>query len=202
MTQNQVTLSTVRTIDEYQDVLCSNTEELERLNKMIQDTLYLAKSENQLLHSKKEHLHLRKIIEPLIEYYEILSEEKNVRLELTGDSIQFGDKHMLQRAVGNILSNALRHCENDSVISVYISSDNMFNTIKITNTGDEIPQNAIPYLFDRFYRADKSRKHVRSVGAGLGLAIAQSIVQLHKGQITVSSSEHLTEFQIVLSKNE
>ncbi|WP_048667373.1 ATP-binding protein, partial [Vibrio crassostreae] len=100
-----------------------------------------------------------------------------VCLELRGDGEQFCDKQMLQRAVGNIVSNALRHCDVGSVVSIQIAEEGEeYNSIKIKNIGETIPESALAYLFDRFYRADKSRKHSRSIGAGLGLAITRSIV--------------------------
>ncbi|MGR5129767.1 heavy metal sensor histidine kinase [Photobacterium swingsii] len=206
MTQTQVALSSARTIDEYQDILGSNAEEIERLNKTIKDTLYLAKSENQLLHSNKEPLKLAVIIQPLIEYYELLAEDKNVtidivELNLTEGDAQFGDKQMLQRAISNILSNALRHCDANTAITIQLSSDDDFNVIKIINTGEPIPASSLPYLFDRFYRTDKSRKHTSSVGAGLGLAITKSITQAHGGDISVSSIQRVTAFSLMLKKD-
>lgn len=206
MTQTQVALSSARTINEYQDILGSNAEEIERLNKTIRDTLYLAKSENQLLHSNKEPLTLAVIIQPLIEYYELLAEDKNVtidivELNLTEGDAQFGDKQMLQRAISNILSNALRHCDSNTAITIQLSSDGDFNVIKIINTGEPIPASSLPYLFDRFYRADKSRKHTSSVGAGLGLAITKSITQAHGGDISVSSIQRVTAFSLMLKKD-
>ncbi len=202
MTQTHVALSVKRNANEYQEILLSNAEELERLNKTIKDTLYLAKSENHLLHSSKESLQLADVISPLLEFYQFIAEEKGVHLELSGDGIQFGDKQMLQRAVGNILSNALRHCDNNSLISINISQSAERNSIKIQNTGEPIPEASLPYLFDRFYRVDKSRQHSQSIGAGLGLAITRAIVQAHGGEISVSCQHRVTEFNLVMNKNE
>lgn len=202
MTQTHVTLSSKRTAEEYEEILLSNVEEMERLNKTIQDTLYLAKSENHLLHTNKEMLQLAEVIRSLLEFYEFMADEKEVCLELRGDSEQFGDKQMLQRAVGNIISNALRHCDVGSVVSIQLSEGEEYNSIKIKNIGETIPESSLPYLFDRFYRADKSRQHSRSIGAGLGLAITRAIVQTHGGEITVSSSERVTEFTLTMKKGE
>lgn len=203
MTQTHVTLSSKRTEEVYEEILLSNVEELERLNKTIQDTLYLAKSENHLLHTNREMLQLAEVIRPLLEFYEFMADEKEVCLELLGGGKQFGDKQMLQRAVGNIISNALRHCDVGSVVSIQIAEEGgEYNSIKIKNTGETIPESSLPYLFDRFYRADKSRKHSRSIGAGLGLAITRSIVQAHGGEIIVSSIERVTEFTLTMKKGE
>lgn len=201
MTQTQVVLGSERTIEEYQSTLASNIEEIERLNKTIADTLYLAKSENQLLHTTRKVLKLESVILPLFEYYEALAEEKDVRLVIKGSGVQLGDKEMLQRAFGNIISNAIRHCDANSTITVAISQDGQFNIVKISNVGEVIPSGSIPLIFDRFYRSDKSRVYTQSVGAGLGLAIAKSIVQAHGGRIDVTSNSELTQFVLSLKNN-
>ncbi|MBD1555729.1 heavy metal sensor histidine kinase [Vibrio sp. S9_S30] len=197
MMQTQVALVAKRSVEEYQDILASNLEELERLNKTISDTLYLAKSENELLHKAKTELHLRDIFTSLLDYYEALAEEENVRITVDGEMTLLGDKDMLQRAFGNVLSNALRHCFPDTEISVLISDSGGRKTVKISNTGEPIPQSSLPYIFDRFYRSDKSRVHSNSVGAGLGLPIAKAIMHAHGGDIAVSSIENRTEFEFV-----
>ncbi|WP_375753435.1 heavy metal sensor histidine kinase [Vibrio sp. HN007] len=200
MTQTQVVLASSRSVGEYQDVLGSNIEELERLNKTIRDTLYLAKSENQLLHSNKEALKLEELISSLMEFYDFIADEKGVSLTLEGCATQFGDKVMLQRAIGNIISNALRHCDRDSVVTIKILENENFNIVNIANHGETIPEQSLPFIFERFYRADKSRQHSQSIGAGLGLPIAKSIVQAHGGSISVVSSNQKTEFTLVFDK--
>ena len=202
MTQTQVVLSSSRSVEEYQDVLGSNIEELERLNKTIRDILYLAKSENQLLHSNKEMLKLEELVSSLLEFYGFIADEKGVDLTLEGSATQFGDKVMLQRAIGNIISNALRYCDKESIITIQILENENFNIIKIANHGETIPEQSLPFIFERFYRVDKSRKHSQSIGAGLGLPIAKSIVQAHGGSISVVSVNQKTEFTLVLDRRD
>ncbi|MCL9775394.1 heavy metal sensor histidine kinase [Vibrio methylphosphonaticus] len=199
MTQTQVALGTERSIEEYQDILVSNIEELERFNKTISDTLYLAKSENKLLYKTESELELKEVITPLLEYYEVLAEEKNVRFTLDGSSTLFGDKDMLQRAFGNVLSNALRHCFHNTDISVVISESEMSNKVTISNVGEPIPLSSLPYIFDRFYRSDKSRVHNGSVGAGLGLPIAKAIMKAHNGDILVNAKDERSEFVFIFN---
>lgn len=198
MTQTQVALSAKRPAEEYEDVLFSNVEELERITKTISDTLYLAKSENQLLHMHIEPIELHQEMQSLLDYLGIIAEEKNVSLQLMGTAQQTGDRLMLQRAFSNILSNAIRHSDDNSVISVELTGTGEWNTVSIKNTGETIPEESLPFLFERFYRADKSRQHSASTGAGLGLAIAKSIIQSHGGTITVSSEKRITEFVMTL----
>ncbi|MDW1735151.1 heavy metal sensor histidine kinase [Vibrio sp. Vb2235] len=199
MTQTQVALSLERSIEEYQDILVSNIEELERFNKTISDTLYLAKSENRLLHKHEAELELSEVIVPLLEYYEVLAEEKNVRFTLDGSSTQLGDRDMLQRAFGNVLSNALRHCFHNTDISVVISESETSNKVTISNVGEPIPLSSLRYIFERFYRSDKSRVHNGSIGAGLGLPIAKAIMKAHHGDILVNAKDERTEFVFIFN---
>ncbi|EKA5859666.1 heavy metal sensor histidine kinase [Vibrio alginolyticus] len=199
LTQTQVALGIERSVEEYQDILVSNIEELERFNKTISDTLYLAKSENRLLHKTDAELELREVINPLLEYYDVLAEEKNVRFTLDGSSTLFGDKDMLQRAFGNVLSNALRHCFHNTDISVVISESETSNKVIISNVGEPIPLSSLPYIFERFYRSDKSRAHNGSVGAGLGLPIAKAIMKAHHGDILVNAKDERTEFVFIFN---
>ncbi|UJF20192.1 heavy metal sensor histidine kinase (plasmid) [Vibrio sp. SS-MA-C1-2] len=194
MMQTQVAINKDRTADEYYNVLVSNIEEIERINKVISDTLYLAKSENNLLHKTKFKLRFKDILLPLVDYYEVLAEDKNVIITVNGDANILADKEMLQRAFGNVLSNALRHCYSETEITIDISEYQEQKMVKISNYGEPIPKDSLPFIFERFYRSDKSRVHSSSVGAGLGLPIAKAIMNEHNGDLTVNSNGNITEF--------
>lgn len=194
--QTQVVLSKDRCLLEYQDTLASNLEELERVNKTINDTLYLAKAENLLLYQNDEWLNLCKEISPLIEYYNIAGEDKSVKIIMKGEGEIYCDKLMFQRALNNLLSNAIRHAEPNSIINIILKQSDSTIAIGIINIGDTIPESSLPFVFDRFYRADKSRKHIHSIGAGLGLAITKSILETYGATIKVRSKEGKTEFWI------
>lgn len=194
MTQTHVTLSQPRTPNEYQEILSSNLEELERINKTINDTLYLAKSENDLLLKDNMQLDLEQLFAPIIEYYSIVSEETGVTIHLSGNGSLWGDKSMMQRVANNLLSNAIRHSAPDSDIQIKIEENQSNIVLSISNIGDKIPDKDLPFIFERFYRADKSRQHSSSTGAGLGLTIVRSIVNLHNGDISVQSEGKKTTF--------
>lgn len=194
--QTQVVLSKNRDLVEYQDVLGSNLEELERINKTINDILYLAKSENSLLYQNNEKLNLSEEISRLVEYHDIACEEKGVSIQLEGQGEFFCDKSMFQRAMNNLLSNAIRHASPNSNIQVIIKQIGNKLSIGVINHGDTIPKSSLPFIFDRFYRADKSREHTNSVGAGLGLSITRSIIDAYGGTILAKSSDSFTEFWI------
>ncbi|ENY5165505.1 TPA: heavy metal sensor histidine kinase [Vibrio parahaemolyticus] len=197
-TQNQVILGACRTPEEYQDAIASTLEELNRITKTINDLLYIAKAENKLIHRHDEVFAVQEEIDRLVAYFEILAEDADVQIVSSGDGQLYMDKNMFERAVGNLLSNAIRHAYADSTIVIDVQEVDEQVTISVSNQGDTIAEQNLPYLFDRFYRADKSRQHVGSVGAGLGLSITQSIVQAYEGQIKVTSDKDKTRFVMML----
>ena len=198
MTQTQVALSRARTADEYREVLYSNAEEFERLARMISDMLFLAKSDNALIEPGQVPVDLAKEVRELFEFYEALAEERTVRLSLVGEGQVAGDKLMLRRAISNLLSNAIRHTNQGGEINVrIIRLDDDKTRLVIENTGDTISAEHLPRLFDRFYRVDPSRQR-NTDGAGLGLAITKSIVEVHAGRIMVLSESGKTRFELTL----
>jgi len=198
-TQTQVVLSSDRELSEYHNTLGSNLEELERINKTINDTLYLAKADNALLYQNRQVLDLNKEIAQLVDYHNMLAEEKGLTIKLEGHGNYYFDQHMFQRVINNLLSNAIRHAYDNSVISILIqSSANQDKTISVINTGDTIPKASLPFIFDRFYRDDKSREHDYGFGAGLGLAIAKAIIETCGGTISAESTDGNTKFEIYL----
>ncbi|MBI3524767.1 MAG: heavy metal sensor histidine kinase [Betaproteobacteria bacterium] len=196
--QTQVALSQSRSADAYREVLYSNLEEFERLARMAGDMLFLAKADNGLVAPNLVKLDLAGEIDELIEFYEALADEQKVTIIRNGSASVQGDQIMLRRAIGNLLSNAIRHAPRDTSVKVEIANaDGEGVRIAVENSGSTIPPEHLPRLFDRFYRVDPARQH-SSDGAGLGLAIAKSIVEAHGGRITVSSEEGVTRFTLSL----
>jgi len=199
LTQTQVMLSRARTVDEYQDVLASNAEELERMARMIADMLFLAKADNDLVIPNLEAVDLRAEAEALASFYEAVAEENGVTLTVDGSVTVAGDRLMLRRAIGNLLSNAFGHTPRGGYVRIRIGMDrDRMATIQVENTGETISPEHLPHLFDRFYRADPSRKRLAD-GAGLGLAITRSIIQAHGGTVSVQSAEGVTVFNLKIS---
>lgn len=201
LTQTQVTLSKVRTPTEYQDVLVSNTEELERLSRMVSDMLFLAQAENSLSIPNLERTDLRAEAQAVLDFYEALAAEKSIALAITGAGTIQGDRLMLRRALSNLLSNAVRHTPQEGCVGISVAMDESVVRIAVSNTGETIPAEQLPRLFERFYRADASRQRFAD-GAGLGLAITQSIVKAHGGTISARSSDGLTVFEMVLPREQ
>ena len=197
MTQTQVSLSQVRSADEYRSVLESNAEEFERMARMISDMLLLAKAENGLVIPHLETVHLAAEVLTLFDYYDAVAEEKGLHFSLEGDGEVRADRPMLRRALGNLLSNAVRHSASGSTVRVHISAAPESVSIDMDNTGDGIAPAYLERIFDRFFRVDPSRQR-SSEGTGLGLAIAKSIIVAHGGTISAASAEAVTTFTIKL----
>lgn len=187
ITQTQVSLSKERSLDEYRELLYSNLEEQERLARMVSDMLWLAKTEHGLYKLQREPIALQSLSCQLFEFFEVIAEEKSVQLQYDGPSVTLqADKLMLQRALSNLLSNAIRHASAHSTVKIVVSNSNHHLDIRVRNQGTLIAPEHLPRLFERFYRVDPSRQR-HSDGAGLGLAMVKSIAELHGAQIIASS---------------
>src|SRR5690606_8387177 len=117
-----------------------------------------------------------------------------VELELRGSTLRVrGDRPMLRRALANLLSNAVRHAPEGGRVTVLLAPEGEQVCVSVENSGPCIPPEHLPRVFDRFYQVDPSRSR-RGEGSGLGLAIVRSIVSLHGGNVSVSSSDGLTTF--------
>lgn len=198
LTQTQVTLSKARSADEYRDLLASNAEEFERLSRMISDMLFLAKADNNQVIPNLESVDLAEEVRGLLEYYEILAEEKRLHLSISGNGLVDGDRLMLRRAISNLLSNAIRHTPEDGSIAIRIhGSDQGLVGLTVENSGPVIPPEHLERLFNRFYRADSARNRTTE-GAGLGLAITRSILRAHGGDVHVTSADQLTQFMLLM----
>jgi len=198
LTQTQVTLSKARSADDYREILASNAEEFERLSRTISDMLFLAKADNNQIVPNREPISLAEEMGDLLEYYDVLAEEKAIALSLSGNGHLVGDRLMLRRAVSNLLSNALRHTPNGGVVTVQIDEtvDGMVHIV-VENSGSAVAAEHLPRLFDRFYRVDSSRQRTTE-SSGLGLAITRSIVTAHGGRVGVKSEAGKTRFTLSL----
>ncbi len=191
--QAEVSLGKARSADEYRELLESNLEEYERLSRMIADMLFLAKANHGLLMPNQEAVELMDLCRGLIEYYGLLADE--IALDLSGEAVAVnGDRLMLQRAIGNLLLNAIQHTPQGGQVRLRVSRAVDRLRLSIANTGAPIPAELLGRIFERFVRPAGDRE-----GNGLGLAIARSIILAHGGTISVRSDEQLTEFVIELS---
>ena len=198
LTHTQVTLTRPRSLDEYREALHGNLEELQWMAQMVNDMLFLAKADHGLLTPGREPLALGAEVDALLEYYAPLAEDAGVRLVREGQAALGGDRHMLRRALSNLLDNALRFTPAGGEIKVGIEEADGRIRLQVANHGEPVDAALLPRLFDRFYRADPARRAGSSEHAGLGLAITQSIVRAHGGTIRAESAAGWTRFIIEL----
>lgn len=189
----QVTLVRERSKEQYREVLESSVEELERMDRIVSDMLFLAQASHASPALKLEQLSLGSEANRVCEYLEVLAEEAGVATTVTGDAIVLGNRLMVQRAISNLLSNALRHSNTGSTVEIKIlEKDIDIVSLAVTNHGATIESDHLPHLFDRFYRVNG----IQPRGAGLGLAIVRSVMNLHKGHVAVASKDGRTTFEL------
>ncbi|WP_092197325.1 MULTISPECIES: heavy metal sensor histidine kinase [unclassified Pseudomonas] len=200
LTHTQVTLTRERSLEDYREALHSNLEELQWMAQLVNDMLYLAKADHGLLALNREPLQLGEEVDVLLEFFAPLAEDAKVRLRREGDGRIEGDRNMMRRALSNLLDNALRFTPVDGEVRVRMVDGTQGVRVSVENSGEGIPTDSLPRLFDRFYRADPARQEGSSEHAGLGLAITRSIIRAHGGQIRCESADGWTRFLIELPK--
>lgn len=198
MVETQVTLSRERDTREYHTNLLSNLEELERLSRIISDMLFLAKADNSLVAPKREEIDLHDEVAKLFDFYEALANDRHIHLAQSGAATVCGDRLMIQRALSNLLSNAIRFTPAGGRIEVNIEEKVKQTVITIANPGPEIPSEHLSKIFERFYRVDASRREGQAENVGLGLSITKSIIEMHGGTIRAESEKGRTCFTITL----
>jgi two-component system, OmpR family, heavy metal sensor histidine kinase CusS len=185
----EVALARARTVDEYREVLGSCLEEAVRLSDLIGDLLFLARAESPLAHLNRESINVGELLFGIREYYEAPAADRGVSLSTVVPKepvIAELDRTLLQRAVGNLVSNALAHTPPGKSVVLGASVEPTGIRIEVSDAGVGIPPEALPRVFDRFFRVDESRTQA-SGGTGLGLSIVQSIALLHGGNVEIAS---------------
>ncbi len=196
MLQAQVALGKPRSEAQLRQVLESGLEELDRLARMTNDMLFLAKADHAGHALKREAVALEEEANKVFEYFEPLAAERQVGLEVSGAARVLADRSMIRRMIANLVSNAVRHATLDSTVQIACANEGSTAAIAVTNAGIEVSAEMCERVFDRFFRVESSRS-APTEGAGLGLAIVKSIVELHGGRIGVESRSGRTTFRAV-----
>ncbi|WP_413190461.1 ATP-binding protein [Psychrobacter sp. AT9] len=201
-TQTQVMLTKPREGNEYIEQLHHQHDTLEQLSAMINNMLLLAKTQKGLSDSQINHVDTENLITKLVDYYEMIAEDRGITFERSGEfKTVLGDEGLLQRLFANLMSNAIYYAASDSIIIIsatIITSGSTLDTAKeealsskqsllitVTNRLDKmLNQSEADKLFERFYRHDKT-SHQHS-GTGLGLSIVQAIANAHKGKVGIT----------------
>jgi signal transduction histidine kinase len=172
-----------------------------RMNHLVDELFELAKLEEIGVRIEPERFQLSELVQDVVQKFELTAKEKNITLRgqfMPEAPLALGDIPLIERMLDNLLENSIRYTPAGGRIDVKVTGGEKALYLEISDTGQGIPAQHLPHIFERFYRGDKAR-HAASGGAGLGLAIARRIVELHNGHISVVSQEGCgTTFRVEL----
>jgi signal transduction histidine kinase len=180
--------------------LLSQLDEIQRLAKVVDGLTLLTKADAGQIALKQEPVRLDDLVRDSHADAQILAQPSNVQVELAGcENISLlGDRHRLRQLLLNLTDNAIKYNQPKGTVKITLRKVNGSAELKIANTGPGIPPDLQPRVFDRFFRADPSHNNAVE-GCGLGLSIAQWIVQAHRGTIQIASKpEELTTVTVLL----
>lgn len=185
----EVALGQARTAAEYRDVLVSNLEESGRISRLIDNLLFIARAENPRTAIQRVEMNVADELATILDFYTALADEAGVTLSLKSDGALTAslDRSLFQRAVGNLLENALAYTPRGGSVLLRASARDATLTVTVQDTGAGIPPEHLPHVFERFHRADPSRART-SGGFGLGLSLVRSIATLHNGAASIQST--------------
>lgn len=171
-------------------------EETRLLARLVEDLRLLSLAEAGQLPMVREPVDVAELVADVVTSFSGQAEAAGVALEVQGEGeaaalTVSGDAGRLDQVLGNLVANALRHTPAGGVVTLQAQPTPGGVQIAVSDTGSGIPAEDLPYIFDRFWRGDRSRSHAAWAGSGLGLAIARQLVQAHAGTITAASQPGL-----------
>ncbi|MDI3249736.1 heavy metal sensor histidine kinase [Pseudomonas lactis] len=193
--ETQVALQQHRSIESYQQLLASNVEELERLARMLDNMLFLARTDPASALRQRQALDAADEVERIADYFEGLAGDVDMHITALGEGVIWAEPMLLRRALANLCANAIKYGAPGSELSIQAVPDGAGINLRVSNHGQTIPAEHLPRLFERFYRVDESRER-SSQSNGLGLSIVATIMQLHNGRYRVSSEDGVTCFEL------
>jgi len=185
----EVVLGKPRSPDDYRDAIGSALEECERLARLVDRLLFIARSEHSDGKIEYEVVSLRQELLNTQEFYEVNAEESRVTITVDAPAnlTTKGNRDLLRSLIGNLVSNALAHTPPGGTVQLIAADVNHHPVITVRDSGKGIPPEHLPHIFDRFYRVDRSRTKT-SGGVGLGLAIVNTIAKLHSASLNIEST--------------
>jgi two-component system heavy metal sensor histidine kinase CusS len=193
---SEVALTRLRSAPEYQALLASNIEECDRVTRMIESVLFLARAESPHFALSRTTFDASEELHRIGEYFEGLASEGGVDICIRGEARINAERELFRRAISNLLANALRYTPAGATISITVTASSEGTSIAVQNAGTGIAPADVGKIFERFYRADASRTD-SGMASGLGLAIVKTIMDLHGGRASVRSEVGgLTTFEL------
>ena len=186
MGETEIALSRQRTPSEYQQILESNMEEFNRLNRMIEELLFLSRAESPETKIHCNILVLEDELEKIRLFYESLASDKKIKIYIIGNAHVFADPMLLRRTLSNLIANAIYYTNSGGKVGLLAKPGDHYTEVLVCDNGIGIDAGGLSKIFDRFYRADKARVK-NTQGTGLGLSLVKSIMKLHKGTVTINS---------------
>jgi heavy metal sensor kinase len=182
----EVTLTTGRSMDEYENMAASTIEECDRLLGMINTMLMISRTESGIASPIREEIDLTGLVREACDLFQTTAEDKGVSLVCNlPDQTRFaGDIRMLQRMLSNLIDNAIKYTPAGGSVTVFVSESDAQAVVSVKDTGIGISSSDLPRIFERFYRCDASRAQA---GIGLGLCLARAIAHSHGGDIKAES---------------
>lgn len=179
--------------------LSISLEKAERLEDLINEFFEITRFNLSNITLEYSRVNLTRLLEQLIYEFKPMLLEKNLKcdLEIAPDIMIRCDVNKMQRVFDNLLRNAINYSFHDGAVRIAVTQNENHLSIRFTNRGNTIPQEKLERIFEQFYRLDTARSS-KSGGAGLGLAIAKEIVELHKGTITAKSENEVIEFEVTI----
>jgi heavy metal sensor kinase len=197
----EVTLTTSKSLGEYENMAASTVEECDRLLDMINTMLLISKTEAGVEKPSRAEVDMAALVRNACELFEPIAQDKDVSLSYRGpdQTLLPGDARMLQRMLANLVDNAVKYTPPGGKVEVSLTeTEPQTVVVSVDDTGAGISESDLPHIFERFYRCDRSRSQP---GTGLGLSLARAIARAHGGDITVTSSLNQgSTFTITLPK--
>jgi signal transduction histidine kinase len=185
----ELSLSARRSADGHRQAVAGQLEEIDKLTRLVGQLLTLARAEAGELSVKHEPVRLAELCSSILESMEPVAQAKGVTLtcEPSAPAAVTGDRGWIERLVLNLVDNALKFTPSGGAVAVSVAQERRAVALVVRDTGIGIPADALPHVFERFYRADAARSRSQD-GAGLGLSLVKWIVERHEGTIDVVSN--------------
>ncbi|MCF5724227.1 heavy metal sensor histidine kinase [Pseudomonas syringae] len=199
--ETQVALQQHRSVESYQQLLASNVEELERLARMLDNMLFLARTDPASALRQRQELCAADEVERIADYFEGLASDVDISIHAEGEGVIWAEPMLLRRALANLCANAIKYGAPSSGLQIQAVPNAEGINLRVSNQGETIAIEHLPRLFERFYRVDESRER-SAQSNGLGLSIVATIMQLHNGRYSVTSEAGVTCFELFFPRRE
>ncbi|WP_175702401.1 heavy metal sensor histidine kinase [Burkholderia ambifaria] len=197
--QTQVALtSRDRSVDRMRQTLQSNLEEFERLRVIINDMLFLSRSDRGERATDLKHVSLADEVRRMLDFLEIPLDEAQLRAELHGDARAAVDPSLFRRAMTNLLINAIQHSAPGATLNVTITRRDTLVDVSVANPGEPIDPAQRAHVFERFYRLEEARANSKE-NHGLGLSIVKAVAEMHGGSVFVACADGINTFGFSVS---